>query len=253
MAKAKSPGPLINAVHTQINRAIFSLAMRQYKQIKLPFTFDDLRRLFVRPEWRDTLTRTFEYAAPGGVTYDLHVGVLDQRVGGGDRLRPVTVGFNWRSGSSDGFLVPRGVGTSMSPVLDVAGDCPSELQEKFEHMMHELCGVAYHFGEVKWLLSKLNLKEVCPSSAAIRYYWPCLVPLLELANNQPLADELREPNHRASWYAKLPMPVSNMLQRTNEFVACAMLVEDPGTTNLPVAYQMNEVRFGSFQGLIDHA
>jgi hypothetical protein len=79
------------------------------------------------------------------------------------------------------------------------------------------------------------------------------VPLLELAHNQSLADELREPNARASWYAKLPMEISNMLQRTNEFVACALLVEDPGTVGLPVAYTMNEVRFSGFQGLIDRS
>jgi hypothetical protein len=244
-------GPLINAAHRQVDQAIFSLAMRQYKHIKLPFSFDDLRQLFIAPEWRARLTEVFEHAAPGGVTYDLHVGVNDQRVGNGDRLRPVTVGFNWRSGNKGGFLPPRGIGTSLSPVIDVQADCPSELQEKFAHMMHELCGVAYHFGEVRHVLTKLNVKEVCPSAAAIRYYWPCLVPLLELAHNQSLADELREPNARASWYAKLPMDISNMLQRTNEFVACALLVEDPGTVDLPVAYTMNEVRFSGFQGLID--
>jgi hypothetical protein len=253
MAKIKSMGPILDPVHSQINQAIFGLAMRQYKQIKLPFTFDDLRRLFIAPEWRDTLTRTFAYAAPSGTTYDLHAGVLDQRVGTGDRLRPVTVGFSWRASNNDGFLVPRGTGSSLNPVLDVQADCPSELQEKFEHMMHELCGVARDFGEIKWVLAKLNLKEVCPSAAAIRYFWPCIVPLLELAHQEKLADELREPNHRASWYAKLPMNVSNLLQSTNEFVARAMLVDDPGVTSLPVAYQMNEVKFGSFQGLIDHA
>jgi hypothetical protein len=252
MARAKSTGPIINAVQSNIEQAIAKLALRQYKQIKLPFTFEDLKRLFILPEWRDKLTEVFAYAAPGGTSYDLHAGVLDQRVGTGDRLRPVTIEFSWRSGNNGGFLPPRGIGTSLHPLLDVIADCPSELQEKFEHMMHELCGTARDFGEVKHVLSKLNVKEVCPSAGAIRYYWPCIVPLLELANNQALADELREANHRASWYAKIPAGISELLQSTNEFVARALLIEDPGKVDdLPVSYRMDEVRFGTFEGVTD--
>src|SRR5215471_9999620 len=162
MARAKSKGPIVNAAHDQLDTQIWKLAMRQYKHIKLPFTFEDLMQLFIAPEWRKRLFEAFQYAAPSGVSYEYNAGVMDQRVGNGTRLLPVTVKFSWRSGQDGGFLVPRSEGNSMHPTLQVQDDCPGELREKFEHMMHELCGVARDFGEVQWVLQKLNHKDVCP-------------------------------------------------------------------------------------------
>lgn len=249
--KSKSMGPIIDAAHESINKAIYRLALRQYRHIKLPFTFDDIKQLFVSPVWRDKLTEVFTHAAPGGVSYDFHAGVADQRVGNGDRLRPVTVHFNWRSGSEGAFLPLRGIATSLHPVLTVENDCPSELQEKWEHMMHELCTVAHDFGECRWVLKKLNQLHVCKSAAAIRYVWPCLVPLLEMADCPSLANEVREPRPRSSWSSKVPFAVQEKLSDTNDFLARAMLVEDPGNVKYPVDYSMNEVAFGQFTGVID--
>jgi len=252
MARAKSKGPLINAAHNQLDTQIWKLAMRQYKHIKLPFTFEDLMQLFIAPEWRKRLFEVYQYAAPSGVTYDYHAGVIDQRVGPGQRLLPVTVRFSWRASADGGFLPPRSEGNSMHPTLTVQDDCPGELREKFEHMMHELCGVAHDFGEVKWVLGKLNAKEVCPTAACIRYYWPPVVPLLELAGLRDLADEVREPSARSGWYSKIPSDVHERLKDTSDFVARALLVEDPGNVRYPVDYLMNDLSFGKFSGVVDH-
>jgi hypothetical protein len=253
MAKAKSKGPLINAAQDQLEKQIWRLAMRQYRHIKLPFTFEDLMQLFIAPEWRKRLFEVYQYAAPGGVSYDYNAGVIDQRVGNGTRLLPVTVKFSWRSGQDGGFLPPRSEGNSMHPMLTVQDDCPGELREKWEHMMHELCGVAHDFGEVRWLLQKLNHKDVCPSAACIRYFWPPLVPLLELAGLHELASSVREASAKSAWYAKIPADLHERLKDTSDFMARALLVDDPdGPTSLPVSYQMNEVNFGRYMGMLDH-
>lgn len=261
MARTKNPNTFASGHTSGIETAIRMLAVRQFVHIRQPWTFDDLRALYVPPEWRDKLSDVFAIAAPSGTTFSMDCGIPmpDEYVVLSDNpiaetSKSFSMHFSWRAGHDGGFLPMRTWDSTSKPVTVIQDDCPSELRENWLHMLREMCTVSHDFGEVLWLFQQLNKKEVCPTPAAMRYYWPAVLPLLDIAGCSDMSSKLRVPNARSACAAAIPSSIQQLLKPTYDFIARALLVEpipNNQQRSMPISYHTNSVRFKGWRGVID--
>lgn len=226
-------------IHPQIENRVLglidSLGTAQLRLAKYPFTFDDLRNLFVPKNQHSLVTDAFDLAAPPGTTFELIAAV-----------EKFALSFNWRSDTEGGFLIPKTSGHNL------VSDCPPPLREQCIQTFHELQAISYNFGRAIWVFRKLNNKNYIRTPMGVRMFWPCIVPLLERLK-EPLETQLREFNPRWAFSPTLPPELTqDDVRETNETIARAFLVEASGAEEpkLPVRYHVVSVPwFGKFVGI----
>jgi hypothetical protein len=210
------------------------------KQIALasqPFKPSELLLLFVDPEHHAACTEAYRLCEPTGRIQELYVKceVPTEYGGGAAHIR-----FYWNgSDHPNMFYVPARAGAIMAFPATIRDEAPTELCARFWEVANDLITIHYRFGNVLRTLNLLNKPTVCPSLAALRYHWPCIVPILRDAKQTTLAESVEDVNSRAS-YANLTPELRKLVAETNQTVASHLLVEDlPTPDDPPIPYDLH--------------
>ena len=254
--KQKSPDvafkPLIS---NAIVKAITDLAAMQYKLHKVDFTPEELLQLFIPPEQHALLLESYRLAAPRGFVSELYL-TLPPKDAALMGVQVASMKFDWDNRRHpDAWLVPNNHGASASmSIRTLQPACPPQLRETFLRMFNDMVAIAYRFGMCRWVYESLNNPKVCSNAAKLRYYWPCILPLLRKAGQPELASELAEPNVRAGEQVILPPDIRPYLKETNTTLARAHFIEADQVPigNIKMSCQLREVQFfdGKFTGMI---
>jgi len=236
------PGSRRNDQVWAIRRVITQLEMKQIKLSLQPFDAEELKLLFVEPCWRQTLTDAYSLVEPAGTTQELHVNI-DRPLYTSDPNvtphAPIRLTFTWHHHDCGNcFYVPHKAGASSSTAVRPRDDAPRELLEKFDQVCTDLIDVHWRFSQVAKVFTLLNNTNVCRTPAQMRYVWPCIYTLANLAKLE-VAESIASPSALAGKNVVVPSDVLQMLQPTNDTIARAMFLNDvePSTT-IPIHYIM---------------
>ena len=209
-----------------IKRAIINLERKQVQLSMQDFTSLDLLLLFVEPEHRETLVKSYALVEPAGTTQELNVVVARPDYAfepNGGRLRMT---FVWHYLNCDHcFYVPHKAGASAETAVRVRDDAPADLRDRFAQVCNDLIDVHWRFAQVLKVFDRLNKPGVCTTPAQMRYVWPCIHTLCRLAGMSELANQISTPSVRAGDKVRVPNEVMPLLHPTNDTIARAMFLE----------------------------
>lgn len=232
----KVPPPIPNKVITDVRSAIKRMEDKQLALAKQPFAFSELLALFIDPADHQALLRTYELCEPSGLTQELFYAYRQTPELGSDFVH---LKFHWHGTADGAFYVPLMSGGQRSSPATMREEAPDELRSRLRMVVNDLTAIHLRFYQVRWVLDRLNRASACRTLAALRYHWPCIVPILRSAGYSPLAESVAEPVLRAGDSASIPIEVRRKLADTNRTVASHMLIDDlPMPPPMPVSYEL---------------
>jgi hypothetical protein len=227
--KKPKPNAFNNIQANKIEVAMAKLYYTQFGALKDRFTTDDLKLLFVPPEYRAALSQVYQiesdYKATGTIMFDLVQEIGPIRLELVERSASaiidkchVKLWFN-RASAPNGFITPERIfGRAGKPdaVLQLA---PETLKQRFLENLTLLAKVCAEWALVKWTFMSLNKSLRSPEQ--MRYVWPATYPLTMAAE---MDMDLSEPSARAGMNAVPASDIRAYLRDTNDIVARSALL-----------------------------
>jgi len=212
---------------------------------------DELMHLFMPDRMREPMTQAWRLLEGGP-------GNLQTLLVGFDNLMPMqwehprmAFTFKWPEVRS-GFMVPVRYGLSVSHPAALQTN-EGQLYEKWRRMLEHEMRIAYEWGLVKHTFMTLNAADACTTPAQMRYLWPALVPILNVAGENVLARQLAQASTRAGDKARCPPPLQPYLKQTFDIVAKGVLLQEvPSitvTSTDPITYKLHEPKFTDGKGV----
>lgn len=214
---------------------------KQARLAKEPFEAEDLLRLFVDPQDRAVLCRTWDLVEPAGTVQELYVRTDNPGYATSHSTSAFNfIKFHWTQSSlAKGFYVPYAVGSGVERPAELRQDAPKDVVQRFEAVTHTLTDIHWRFSRVKAVFQRLNQESVCRTPGAMRYVWPCIHTLANKAGLLAEAEATREPRERLGGNVWVPTSLINELKETNDTVLRAQFLDDVEPTgDVPIKYEM---------------
>jgi hypothetical protein len=203
---------------------IYKLANHASALNKVSFDPDELRLLFVQDWQRSSLTTAYELTEAGPLNRQTLYVEIENPMPLNWMAPRLEFTFNWAT-CREGFLVPRRKGyTVEEPARILIGQTP--LRSKFEEVVMHECRIAYEWGLVLWVFEQLNQPAYNTTPAQVRYIWPALLPILRMANEHAMANELASPSSRAGDSARCPSWVLPYIKPTYDIIAKGVILHE---------------------------